>query len=115
MVDINTSRSALQAQLQANQAKVGERTPYNNNQQPRDSFQRTVEGRTDQDKLGSTVAAKRVQNTRAFSSTEEIEGAGRRVAEFSGPQREAPTGRVSQTTLGPARNQPLGQIVNILV
>lgn len=115
MVDVNTSRSALQAQLQASQqSKVGSRASYTPDAQ-RDAFQRKLDDRPDLIAPDRRAPAKPGQQTNQLSSSQDIENASRKAAEFGSNLREAPNGRTSQTSLGPARNQPLGQIINILV
>ena len=118
MVDINTSRSALQAQLQASQqAKVSARPSYTGTQPQtqREAFPRKVEDRADLTAPDRRSPAKQSHNARTLSSAQELEDAGQKAANFGNSLREAPNGRTSQSSIGPARNQPLGQIVNILV
>lgn len=115
MVDVNTSRSALQAQLQASQqTKVGSRSSYTPDAQ-RDGFQRKLEDRPDLLAPDRRAPAKPGQKANQLSSSQDLEDASRKAADFGSNLREAPNGRTSQASLGPSRDQPLGQIVNILV
>ena len=105
MVDINTSTSALQAQLQASQPQ----NRVNARPSPGDGAAGTA---NPQDVI---APVKQNGPSNQLSSSDEIEDAGRRVAQFTGSSsREAPVGRLSNAD-SETRDQPLGQIVNILV
>lgn len=119
MVDINTSTSALQAQLQGSQSgRVGGRVPagtsQNSNATPQSVIGRRIDARQDIPTPDRRAPVKLGNSTNKLSSSDEIEGASRRVAAFTANSREAPVGRFSNAP-DETRNQPLGQIVNILV
>lgn len=121
MVDINTSASALQAQLQANQqtARPGVRTSVSNSstivaQRPQDVVSKRIDARQDIATPDRRASARQSDTSKQLSTSAEIDDASRRAAQFSGPSREAPIGRISGAG-GDGRNQPLGQIINILV
>lgn len=121
MVDINTSTSALQAQLQASQqqqvrpnARPIGGASANSNASPQDVVSRRVEARQDIPTPDRRAPAKQTSSSNQLSSSQEIEDAGQRVATLTGNTREAPVGRLSNNS-GVERDQPLGQIVNILV
>lgn len=119
MVDINTSVSALQAQLQASQqSRVTGRAPAgvseNSNNTPQNVIADRVNARQDLPTPDRRSPVRQSSNSNQLSTSAEIEDAGRRVADFTGNRREAPTGRLSNAP-AEERNQPLGQIVNILV
>lgn len=121
MVDINTSNSALQAQLQAGRqsSRLSARPPVsdsgaNRAPSPQDVVNQRIEARQ-----GVTPTSDRRTPIRqsasenSLSTTSEIEDATRRAEEFA-ISREAPAGRFSNAPES-TRPQPLGQIVNILV
>lgn len=119
MVDVNPGTSALQAQLQASKAKgkitpralsaTGDSAPAS----PQDVIGKRIAARTDIPSPDRRVPAKTGNNS-TLSTAAEIDDAGFRIAEFTGSNREAPLGRISNES-PLARNQPLGQIINILV
>ncbi len=124
MVDINTSASALQAQLQAGlqSSRPGVRTAVNTNSNlvapnPQGVVNKRIDARQDIARDVTTTdqraPARQSGTSRQLSTTADIEDASRRAAQFTGPSREAPIGRASNGTEG--RNQPLGQVINILV
>lgn len=113
MVDINTSSSALQAQLQASKTprpseRDGPRAPT-----PQDVVSQRVEARKDIPLPDRRAPIAQPASTNGVSTSSEIEEASRRAEEFS-LTREAPGGRFSNAPEN-TRPQPLGQIVNILV
>lgn len=120
MVDVNPGRSALQAQLQASKAKgkISPRpaSPTNNKPSfnPQDVIGKRIAARTDIPTPDRRVAVKTNSGAGQLSSTDEIDEASVRIANFTGSSREAPTGRLSNESLT-QRHQPLGQIINILV
>jgi len=120
MVDVNPGRSALQAQLQASKAKgkIAPRpaSPANSKPSfnPQDVIGKRIAARTDISSPDRRVPIKTNNGAGQLSSTDEIDEASLRVANFTGSSREAPTGRPSNESLI-QRNQPLGQIINILV
>lgn len=126
MVDVNPGRSALQAQLQASAAKgkISSRplpptnrvTPTNNKPSfnPQDVIGKRIAARTDIPSADRRVPVKVNSSAGNLSSADDIDEASLRVANFTGSSREAPTGRLSNESLI-RRDQPLGQIINILV
>ncbi len=119
MVDINTSASALQAQLQASQqSRVSGRAPAgvsnNSNTTPQNVISGRVDARQDLPTPDRRAPVRQSASSNQLSTSAEIEDAGRRAADFEGNRREAPAGRLSNAPDG-ERGQPLGQIVNILV
>ena len=120
MVDINTSTSALQAQLQASQQnRVAGRAPVgvsenSNNSAPRNVIAERVGARQDLATPDRRAPVRQASSSNQLSSSEDIEDASRRVSDFTGNRREAPAGRLSNASVE-ERDQPLGQIVNILV
>ncbi len=119
MVDINTSVSALQAQLQANQQGRGPVRAFaaaseNSTATPQNVISQRIDARQDIPTPDRRAPVKQSATSNSLSSSDEIENAGRKVAEFTGGSREAPVGRFSNAP-EEERGQPLGQIVNILV
>lgn len=120
MVDVNPGTSALQAQLQASkaQSKISPRGLSSGNNRtsvnPQDVIGKRIAARTDIPSPDRRVPVKIESSSSKLSSADEIEDASNRVAQFTGSNREAPLGRPSNESLN-GRNQPLGQIVNILV
>lgn len=121
MVDINTSASALQAQLQGSQqsrlsgkAPAGASQNSNASATPQDVIGQRVEARQDLPTPDRRAPVRQSGTSNQLSSSDDIEDASRRVADFTGNRREAPSGRLSNAP-AETRNQPLGQIVNILV
>ena len=120
MVDINTSLSALQAQLQASQqSRVSARTPAgvsenSNNVPAQNAFGQRAEARQDLQTSDRRAPVRQATSGNQLSSSADIEDASRRVSDFTGNRREAPSGRLSNAP-AEERDQPLGQIVNILV
>lgn len=119
MVDINTSSSALQAQLQASKqssrlsarSSIGE-NGSNRTPSPQDVVAQRVEARQDVSTADRRAPVKQSSSANSLSSSAEIEDASRRAEQFT--SREAPAGRFSNAP-DSQRPQPLGQIVNILV
>lgn len=120
MVDINTSLSALQAQLQASQQnRASGRAPAgasenSNNTTPQNVVSQRIEARQDLPTSDRRAPVRQAASSNQLSSSADIEDASRRVSEFTGNRREAPSGRLSNAP-AEERDQPLGQIVNILV
>jgi hypothetical protein len=119
MVDINTSKSALQAQLQANQqsARPSARTSVSNNviaQRSQDVVSKRGDSGQEVIAPDQRLRGRQPDASKQLSTLDEIDEAGQRAAQFSGPSREAPVGRISDANTA-GRNQPLGQIINILV
>lgn len=119
MVDINTSTSALQAQLQASQqGRVTGRAPAGASQNsnantPQNVISQRVDARQDLPAPDRRAPVRQSSSSNELSTSAEIEDASRRVADLT-VQREAPSGRLSNAPAS-ERDQPLGQIVNILV
>ncbi|MBO6504524.1 MAG: hypothetical protein JJ850_03970 [Kordiimonadaceae bacterium] len=120
MVDINTSASALQAQLQASQqGRVTGRAPAGTSQNsnantPQNVISQRIDARQDLPTPDRRTPVRQSASSNELSSSAEIEDASRRVADLTGNRREAPAGRISNAP-AEERDQPLGQIVNILV
>lgn len=120
MVDINTSTSALQAQLQASRQTrpagrdVPAGTSQNSNTTPQNVISQRIDARQDIPTPDRRAPVKQSGRANQLSTSDEIENAGRRVAQFTGNSREAPVGRLSNAP-EQERGEPLGQIVNILV
>ncbi len=120
MVDVNPGTSALQAQLQASKAKAKiSQRPFsvaNNSSSasPQEAIGKRIAARTDIPSPDRRVPVKTNSNASTLSSAAEIDDASFRVAQFTGSNREAPLGRISNES-SITRDQPLGQIINILV
>lgn len=126
MVNVNPGTSALQAQLQASKTKgkaSPRPSPFINNVtrtdnkpsfNPQKTSGKPSATRADSVSLDRRVPVKTSTAIGKLSSTDEIDDASLRIANFTGSNREAPTGRVSNENLN-QRHQPLGQIINILV
>jgi len=116
MVDVNTGTSALQAQLQASKAKsaVSARSAPSGANKSSDFPGKRIAARTDIPSADRRLPVKINSSASKLSTTQEIDDASFRVAEFTGSSREAPLGRISNES-SLTRNQPLGQIINILV
>ena len=120
MVDINTSSSALQAQLQASKqpSRLSARSSFadsaaNSTPSPKDVVSERVEARQDISTPDRRAPVKQSSSTNNLSTPSEIEDASRRAGQFTSG-REAPAGRISNAPEN-QRPQPLGQIINILV
>lgn len=120
MVDINTSSSALQAQLQASKqtSRLAARPFVSSNNAgaiptPQEVVAQRIETRRDIPTPDRRVPVKPSNTTTQLSTADQIDDASKRASAFS-LSREAPTGRFSNAP-DSERAQPLGQIVNILV
>lgn len=119
MVDVNSSASSLQAQIQAQlrgNRDAGNLARGSNSARPRpEDVNERIQDRQEQGRKGGLPAKidNRVQN---LSSAQDIEVAKARVNAVAGgnSNREAPIGRTSERQ-NAVRNQPLGQIVDIRV
>ncbi len=122
MVDINSSSSnlqaRLQAQLQADRANVRPSSTNVNQGSSQQDIAREAGARVnDQLPADRRLPVKQSERTGRLSSPQELERAKERVAQETGANnlREAPVGRISVQQEQVQRDQPLGQIVDILV
>jgi hypothetical protein len=116
MVDVNPNASTIQAQLQAQlQAeRSGARARVGGNEPQQESIQDRIRARQDDSGANRQLPVKRTQRGDDLSSQAELDAAQSRVNQVAGNLREAPAGRTS-INQNQARNQPLGQIVDIRV
>jgi len=119
MVDVNPNASTIQAQLQAQlQAeRSGARARVGGNEAretPQDVIQDRIRARQDDGGANRQLPVKRTQRGDDLSSQAELDAAQSRVNQVAGNLREAPAGRTS-INQNQARNQPLGQIIDIRV
>lgn len=117
MVDVNPNASALQLQLQAQlQAKQSDLRARGNSAEikPRDVIDERIKAKSDDRGGNRQLPVRQSDRSLQLSSSKELEAAKARVSQVAGSNRESPTGRTSLRE-NEARNQPLGQIIDIRV
>ncbi|MFC3051482.1 hypothetical protein [Kordiimonas pumila] len=120
MVDFNPNapglQSQIQAQLEANRSRnrVAAQNAGDVTARVQPSAEERTKARGDEESANKRLPALRSSRGSSLSTHQEIEAAGERVSELASNLREAPAGRTS-TRQNELRNQPLGQIIDILV